>query len=112
MAPESLRSKCLPKGEAYGATTAVQSSEDVVSDSQLREASAKIRELEWALGRKTMEIEILRAAQEIVKKAVVAQRVRAVTHLPSDLWLPSGVGKLAIPPEMARTTGSHRSLLL
>jgi transposase len=51
-----------------GATTAVQASEDVVPASQLREAYAKIRELERALGRKTMEVEILRTAQEIVKK--------------------------------------------
>src|SRR5215468_487672 len=50
-----------------GATTAVQASEDVVPASQLREAYAKIRELERALGRKTMEVEILRAAQEVVK---------------------------------------------
>src|SRR5215831_1205577 len=33
-----------------GATTAVQASEDVVPTSQLREAYAKIRELERALG--------------------------------------------------------------
>jgi transposase len=51
-----------------GATTAVQASEDVVPASQLREAYAKIRELERALGRKTMEVEILRATQEVVKK--------------------------------------------
>src|SRR5215472_8098215 len=51
-----------------GATTAVQASEDVVPANQLRDAYAKIRELERALGRKTMEVEILRAAQEIVKK--------------------------------------------
>src|SRR5262252_9031091 len=51
-----------------GATPAVQASEDVVPTSQLREAYAKIRERERALGRKTMEVEILRAAQEIVKK--------------------------------------------
>src|SRR6267378_1047873 len=50
-----------------GATTAVQASEDVVPASQLREAYVKIRELEWALGRKTMEVEILRAAQEVLK---------------------------------------------
>ena len=54
-----------------GATTAVQASEDVVPTSQLREAYAKIRKLERALGRKTMEVEILRAAQEIVKNPVV-----------------------------------------
>jgi transposase-like protein len=42
-----------------GATTAVQASEDVVPASHLREAYAKIRDLERALGRKTMEVEIL-----------------------------------------------------
>jgi transposase len=52
-----------------GATTAIQASEHVVPASQLREAYAKIRELERALGRKTMEVEILLAAQEVVKKS-------------------------------------------
>src|SRR5262249_10911825 len=59
--------------------TAGQASENVVPGSQLREAYAKIRELERALSRKTLEVEILRASQEIVKKAVVAQNIRAVT---------------------------------
>jgi hypothetical protein len=62
-----------------GVITTVHATEDVVPASHLREAYAKIRELERAAGRKTMEVEILRAAQEIVKSAVVAQRVRAVT---------------------------------
>src|SRR5438094_10417685 len=57
-----------------GATTAVQASEDVVPASQLREAYTKIRELERALGRKTMEIEILRAAQEGVKQGPSLRR--------------------------------------
>ena len=52
-----------------GATTAVQASEDVVPASHLREAYAKIRELERLLGKKQMEIEILRAAQDVVKKS-------------------------------------------
>ena len=60
-----------------GATTAAQASEDVVPASQLREAYAKIRELERALGRKTMEVEILRAAQEIVKKNPSLRRASA-----------------------------------
>src|SRR5437764_10633615 len=60
-----------------GATTAVQANEDVVPTSQLREAYAKIRELERALGRKTMEVEILRAAQEIVKKNPALRRESA-----------------------------------
>jgi transposase len=51
-----------------GGTTAVGANEDVVPARQLREAEAKIRELERMLGRKTMEVEILQAAQEEVKK--------------------------------------------
>ena len=57
-----------------GATTAVQASEDVVPASQLREAYVRIRELERALGRKTLENEILRAAQEVVKKTPSLRR--------------------------------------
>ena len=60
-----------------GATTAVQASEDVVPSSQLREAYVKIRELERALGRKMMEVEILRAAQEIVKNTPSLRRESA-----------------------------------
>src|SRR5437588_8001259 len=66
IAPSVIRS--WKRFAEAGATTAVQASEDVVPASQLREAYAKIRELERALGWKTMEVEILRAAQEIVKK--------------------------------------------
>ncbi len=52
-----------------GAKTAVAANEDVVPASLLREAQARIKELERALGRKQMEVEILQAAQEIVKKS-------------------------------------------
>lgn len=52
-----------------GATAGVKAGEDVVPASELREAQAKIRELERALGRKTMENEILRAAAEVLKKS-------------------------------------------
>jgi len=52
-----------------GAATAVKTNEDVVAASELAAAKARIRELERALGRKTMEVEILRAAQEVVKKS-------------------------------------------
>lgn len=50
-----------------GATTAVKTNEDVVPASALREAQARIRELERALGRKQMELEILQAAQAAQK---------------------------------------------
>jgi transposase len=51
-----------------GGSAAVSANEEVVSARRLKEAEAKIRELERALGRKTMEVEILQAAQEEVKK--------------------------------------------
>ena len=52
-----------------GATAAVATNEDVVPVSALREAHQRIRELERLLGKKQMEIEILPAAQEVVKKS-------------------------------------------
>jgi transposase len=52
-----------------GAATAVKAGEDVVPASELQAAQTRIRELERALGRKTMEVEILRAAQEVLKKS-------------------------------------------
>lgn len=52
-----------------GATAGVKAGEDVVPASELQAAQARIRELERALGRKTMEVEILRAAQEVLKKS-------------------------------------------
>jgi transposase len=48
--------------------TAVRANEDVVPASELRTAQARIRELERLLGRKTMEVEILQAARDEVKK--------------------------------------------
>src|SRR5256885_8630784 len=63
-----------------GATTAVQASEDVVPASHLREAYAKIRELERALGRKTHGgRDPAGGPGDRKKKSVVAQRVRTVT---------------------------------
>ena len=72
IAPSVIRS--WKRFAEAGATTAVQASEDVVPASQLREACAKIRELERALGRKTMEVEILRAAQKVGKKTPSLRR--------------------------------------
>jgi transposase len=51
-----------------GSSAAMGANEEVVAVRRLREAEQKIRELERALGRKTMEVEILQAAQEEVKK--------------------------------------------
>ncbi len=51
-----------------GGQTAVAAGGDVVPAFKLREAEQRIRELERALGRKTMENEILRTAQEEIKK--------------------------------------------
>jgi transposase len=52
-----------------GAKAAVSANEDVVPASALREAQQRIRELERGVGKKQMEIEILEAAREVVKKS-------------------------------------------
>ena len=52
-----------------GATTAVAANDNVVPASVLREVDQRIRELERLLSRKQVEIEILQAAREVVKKS-------------------------------------------
>lgn len=51
-----------------GSATAMSANGDVVPASELRLAQLRIRELERALGKKTMEVEILQAARDEVKK--------------------------------------------
>lgn len=51
-----------------GAEAAVGSNGDVVPVADLRTAQARIKELERLVGKQTMELEILRAAREEVKK--------------------------------------------
>ena len=51
-----------------GSTTAVGANEEVVPASELRAAQQRIRELERLVGKKAMEVEILQAARDEVKK--------------------------------------------
>lgn len=51
-----------------GSTTAVTANEDVVPASDLRVALQRVRELERLVGKKAMEVEILQAARDEVKK--------------------------------------------
>ena len=51
-----------------GARVAVQADDEVVPASALKAAHQRIKELERALGRKTMAVEILEAARDEVKK--------------------------------------------
>jgi len=51
-----------------GAETAVKANEEVVPASELRAAQAKIRELERLIGKQAVDLEILRAARDEVKK--------------------------------------------
>ena len=53
---------------AAGAETAVEANEAVVPASELRTAQQKIRELERIIGKQTVDLEILRAARDEVKK--------------------------------------------
>ena len=77
-----------------GASTAVAANEDVVLASALREAHPRIRELERLLGKKQMEIEILQAAQEVVKN------VRGCAKGPDGDPAPGG-GDLSHAPDGA-----------
>ena len=51
-----------------GSSAAVASNQEVVPVSELRAAQQRIRDLERALGKKTIEVEILQAARDEVKK--------------------------------------------
>lgn len=67
-----------------GGHQAVQADEDVVGTSRVRELERRIRDLERLLGRKTMEVEIL-------KEALDAARAKKPTlQLPS--WSAAGDG--------------------
>src|SRR5438309_1424856 len=52
-----------------GAEAAVGSNGDVVPVAELRLAQAKIKELERLIGKQTIELEILKAARDEVKKS-------------------------------------------
>ena len=64
-----------------GGTVAVGSDETVVSASELRRLEERVRELERLLGRKTMEVEILRTALE---KAELKKRILRQLSSPKD----------------------------
>ncbi len=59
-----------------GALTAVRAEEELVPASEARELRKQIRELERLLGRKTMEVEILRDAVRI------AREKKLISHTP------------------------------
>ena len=56
---------------AEGGQVAVQADEEVVAASRVRELEARVRDLERLLGRKTLEVEVLKEALAVarVKKA-------------------------------------------
>ena len=67
-----------------GGHQAVQADEDVVGTSRVRELERRIRDLERLLGRKTMEVEILKEALD------VARAEKPTLQLPS--WSAAGDG--------------------
>lgn len=67
-----------------GGHQAVQADEDVVGTSRVRELERRIRDLERLLGRKTMEVEILKEALD------VARAKKPTLQLPS--WSVAGDG--------------------
>ena len=62
---------------AEGGKQAIQADDDVVAASEVRELKRQIQELEWVLGKKTLENEILRDAVEL------AHQKKLISRLPS-----------------------------
>jgi transposase len=62
---------------SQGGQVAVKADEDVVAASKLRELEQRVRELERLLGRKTLEVEVLKEA------LTVAREKKPVWQLPS-----------------------------
>ena len=59
-----------------GGLQAVQADEDVVGTSRVRELERRVREPERLLGRKTMEVEILKEAQDALEPDRAGERGR------------------------------------
>ena len=59
-----------------GGLQAVQADEDVVGTSRVRELERRVRELERLLGRKTMEVEILKEAPDVARVKKIGRTVR------------------------------------
>ena len=66
---------------AEGSREAVEADDDVVSAAEVRDLKKQIRELQRVLGKKTLEVEILREAVEL------ASEKKQISRLPS---LPAG----------------------
>jgi transposase len=57
-----------------GSMSGLGAGEPVVAESELKEAKARIRELERLLGKKTLEVEILKDAVELVRSKKLISR--------------------------------------
>jgi transposase len=66
-----------------GGKEAVRADDDVVAASQVRRLEERVRELERLLGRKTMEVEILKEALDLAR----AKKPTLLSHspLPGDI---------------------------
>jgi transposase len=53
---------------SQGGRTAVKADEDVVAATCLRDLEQRVRELECLLGRKTLEVELLKEALAVARK--------------------------------------------
>jgi transposase len=61
-----------------GSKEAVRADDQVVAASELRRLEERVRELEWLLGRKTMEVEILKEALDLAR----AKKPILLSHSP------------------------------
>src|SRR4029078_6764877 len=92
-----------------GVKEAVRADEDVVAASEVRRLEQRVRDLERMLGRKTLEVEILKEALDLarVKKPTLLSRSQAPEDTPCNgSQRPSG---WPVPTWLSELTASVRS---
>ena len=67
---------------SFGDREAVRANDEVVPASEARRLEEKVRELERLLGRKTMEVEILKEALDLARSTKLT--LRSNSALPAD----------------------------
>lgn len=66
-----------------GSRKAIEANQEVVGISEVKELKKRIRELERALGKKTMECEILKEGIEIIKEETLLKKLK-LQRFPSE----------------------------
>ena len=76
---------------AEGGQVAVQADDEVVAAGRMRELEARVRDLERLLGRKTLEVEVLKEALAAAGRPVRAHEGRVIAAASNQRWSSDGL---------------------